>query len=944
MSFSPSKAAQQEQQQLQQQQQQLLQHHQYNRNNNNNSQQHDPFLLQQQNTSLAQHHQLHQQQQHTMMVMNPPHSQQLQHHGGQTQQPYQHHYQHQQQLQQQQHQQQQQQQHLSSVFPANVSSTQAGPAFAAQESVGSSHNPAVSYAPFPVSVDPSGKQELQHKPSSMQGPSMHPSSTTSPAQASSHLLQQSQQPLLHVSSAAYTAGSPLPSSSHLSSPSSFSVGRWPIGGGGGIASMGISSVSMGAPPSTASSPLSPLGANPISNKRRHSASFTSSDLQAYPSPTTQLQHVSSTGIGAVAGRAQRNHQHVRPLNADPIAATTLSSTAAPQYRGLGRPPGSHTSSQQDFYTLSSQMQPHQQPPQEQPQIQQATPTSYPQFPMSDNTPFIANSSYHQQQQQQSFAAPFSPSGSRQGVVWNQSNTPGQQSAVHLRRRPVPHSFSPPLHPYQLTSSASAPYAMGLSYQQQAQMSAAPLPSAPPSTQQFYVVDQQPEQHFERPPQRRRVSPVHPLQIEAVQTSNALSIPGATFPDMHLEREQTEQRQLSSSTQRADLTGTRSAASSALAPMLPPLMMPRYTPHQQAQDLAQPIPPTYPPPQQHAPPELASSARSFADGSAALAAPRRQSVRSHDDLYTPEWVRYDGVMKEGFCGLCDPPGRWLQLKNSAFCSSFMVYLPVSGRPFVRPLSLRVVYIATPVNPASGSAHPITPTTPTVPGPASMSSLDPSGANMHPQFTVTIAAEGLCHQCGDWHPASSKKRKGGANLLLPGFHYTPPPPSTSVAPPTATTSAPLLRQNSLVLPSGQPINPFPPTLPLLSITAGETTTTPTPTPTPTQTAASARRFSASSDIQPSASLTGASTPQTALPPGTVKVLVLSAADVAAAYASTIRSGAGGAVGLMATVPAEARDAVRAQGATVLWFRHAHKCHVYAKPAWGVAGTAGIAPAAE
>jgi hypothetical protein len=45
-------------------------------------------------------------------------------------------------------------------------------------------------------------------------------------------------------------------------------------------------------------------------------------------------------------------------------------------------------------------------------------------------------------------------------------------------------------------------------------------------------------------------------------------------------------------------------------------------------------------------------------------PRKQRLRFHGDMYTPLWVRFQGQQKEGFCDLCQP-GKWLQLKNSAF---------------------------------------------------------------------------------------------------------------------------------------------------------------------------------------------------------------------------------------------------------------------------------------
>lgn len=47
-----------------------------------------------------------------------------------------------------------------------------------------------------------------------------------------------------------------------------------------------------------------------------------------------------------------------------------------------------------------------------------------------------------------------------------------------------------------------------------------------------------------------------------------------------------------------------------------------------------------------------------------ARPRRQKLRYPEDKYTPKWVRYNGQAKEGLCDTCQP-GKWLQLKNSAF---------------------------------------------------------------------------------------------------------------------------------------------------------------------------------------------------------------------------------------------------------------------------------------
>lgn len=45
-------------------------------------------------------------------------------------------------------------------------------------------------------------------------------------------------------------------------------------------------------------------------------------------------------------------------------------------------------------------------------------------------------------------------------------------------------------------------------------------------------------------------------------------------------------------------------------------------------------------------------------------PREQSLKSVNDLYTPKWVRFSGSKKEGLCDVC-VPGRWLQLKDSAY---------------------------------------------------------------------------------------------------------------------------------------------------------------------------------------------------------------------------------------------------------------------------------------
>jgi hypothetical protein len=46
-------------------------------------------------------------------------------------------------------------------------------------------------------------------------------------------------------------------------------------------------------------------------------------------------------------------------------------------------------------------------------------------------------------------------------------------------------------------------------------------------------------------------------------------------------------------------------------------------------------------------------------------PRKQKLRFPNDTYTPLWVKGSATQKEGLCDMCPAPGRWLQLKNSAF---------------------------------------------------------------------------------------------------------------------------------------------------------------------------------------------------------------------------------------------------------------------------------------
>ena len=98
-----------------------------------------------------------------------------------------------------------------------------------------------------------------------------------------------------------------------------------------------------------------------------------------------------------------------------------------------------------------------------------------------------------------------------------------------------------------------------------------------------------------------------------------------------------------------------------------------------------------------------------------ARPRKQKLRFAGDQYTPQWVRYNGQSKEGLCDTCKP-GKWLQLKNSAYWyhkQFFHGISSVSGKEFVQPLETR--------------------------------------------WVDQDLVEGLCHQCHQWVAVSNVKRK-------------------------------------------------------------------------------------------------------------------------------------------------------------------------------------------
>ncbi|KAI8336026.1 hypothetical protein BD560DRAFT_413909 [Blakeslea trispora] len=109
-----------------------------------------------------------------------------------------------------------------------------------------------------------------------------------------------------------------------------------------------------------------------------------------------------------------------------------------------------------------------------------------------------------------------------------------------------------------------------------------------------------------------------------------------------------------------------------------------------------------------------------------AMPRRQKLRYEGDYYTPKWVRFTGHLKEGYCDICHP-GKWLQLKNSAYWYHKQFYhgiSSVSGKPFMKPMEQRM-----------GKGDVI---------------------------------EGLCHQCNRFVPACNGKKKNNYMLWYRHAH--------------------------------------------------------------------------------------------------------------------------------------------------------------------------------
>ncbi|CAG8456175.1 7097_t:CDS:2 [Ambispora gerdemannii] len=128
-------------------------------------------------------------------------------------------------------------------------------------------------------------------------------------------------------------------------------------------------------------------------------------------------------------------------------------------------------------------------------------------------------------------------------------------------------------------------------------------------------------------------------------------------------------------------------------------------------------------------------------------PRRQRTRYPGDLYTPKWVRLMGQSKEGYCDLCEP-GKWLQLKNSAYWYHKQFYhgiSSVSGKYFVPPIDTRTVQANSSIIYSSSS----------------MNSLPPTASSSSSTLGNT---EGLCHQCQQWIPLTSTKKKTATTSVL------------------------------------------------------------------------------------------------------------------------------------------------------------------------------------
>ncbi|KAJ3368874.1 hypothetical protein GGF31_006009 [Allomyces arbusculus] len=228
----------------------------------------------------------------------------------------------------------------------------------------------------------------------------------------------------------------------------------------------------------------------------------------------------------------------------------------------------------------------------------------------------------------------------------------------------------------------------------------------------------------------------------------------------------------------------SALSSSMPLTTPAAVAMAYPMHASQMAAVPPLPPPV------APGGGASSAGSPADraGDKSDPIPRVQKLRFPGDLYTPRLVRYTGAAKEGLCDLC-PQGKFLQLKNSAFWYHKQFYhgiSSVSGLPFVEPIERRTVTVRVP--PASSksrksatakAADPDEPPAAAADAAADAANGEASAAAAPPKPPVGrrdsvqrdklyTVIEGLCHQCQQWIPLTSAKRRTSAVLWYRHAH--------------------------------------------------------------------------------------------------------------------------------------------------------------------------------
>ncbi|KAJ3113449.1 hypothetical protein HDU96_003389 [Phlyctochytrium bullatum] len=260
--------------------------------------------------------------------------------------------------------------------------------------------------------------------------------------------------------------------------------------------------------------------------------------------------------------------------------------------------------------------------------------------------------------------------------------------------------------------------------------------------------------------------------------------------------------------------------------------------------------------------------------------RQQNLRFDGDLYTPRWVRLSGAHKEGLCELCPAPGKWLQLKNSAFWyhKQFLHGISsVSGVPFTAPMELRVVFLYVPLNTGDEQEKAT--------AGAAMQLAADAPATPPPSPVVTLVVEGRCHECREWHGLMGTKRRCAIPLasLLPA-HLA----DLAAADPAAAAAA-------------LPTDPFPSCIERL----------------PDAPAGSIKLLAPRHPVT-----------------STVLLPTRAALEWASATAAAAPAGGDLAVErhhhhLPTSAAQDVKGVYECAGMTVMWFRHAHKCHVYEKP---------------